>query len=121
MSYLADKHDGDSGRESCSCTCVIKALLTRQIYVLIRHEIVILLQDEALLWVKVDSTQVGVVGTRGCPTAENPSTGTPLEGAAAKGNGELCVLEAAETAAFQAILLCQAGLGWYFSYVLVCV
>lgn len=91
MSYLADKHDGDSGRESCSCTCVIKVLLTRQIYVLIRHQI--LLQDEALLWVKVDSTQVGVVGTRGCPTAENPSTGTPLEGAAAKGNGELCVLE----------------------------
>lgn len=93
MSYLADKHDGDSGRESCSCTCVIKVLLTRQIYVLIRHQIVILLQDEALLWVKVDSTQVGVVGTRGCPIAENPSTGTPLEGAAAKGNWELCVLE----------------------------
>lgn len=79
--------------EEAAVARVTKVLLTHQIYVLIRHQIVIPLQDEAFLWVKVDNTQVGVVGTQGCPTAENPSTGTPLKGAAAKGSWELCVLE----------------------------
>lgn len=90
---MADKHDGESSRGSCSCTGFTEVLFTCQIYVLIRHQMVIpLLPDEAVLSQSGQCPGRGG-GTQGCPSAETPSMGTPGQGAAARGNWELCVLE----------------------------
>lgn len=60
-------------------------------------------------------------GHPGVPHSREPINRHPTGGCCSQRKlGTVCP-GGPETAAFQAILLSQAGLGWYFSYVLVCV